>query len=249
MTTPRNEIEKLEEGLRKFQVDKKLKSTKTIEFDLRGRLNPTRYIEDYHNKNGHLQDFSEFVEEYINKNFNEIKKIHLNESYNLPNVKTLNDEEIKLGIRARLYRTAMGIDTEHHCFLLLKEILGVKNVVRNSDLDRSGVDFIIKFDNRSYNIHVIIDNERAGKKLIGKAENKNGFGYAGQHIVLPYSLYNHTTRDLGTGFFVFTDEYLRSFLNSLRSLEDREKPYVADFNKPDNSVDLKPYSEWAKQFK
>lgn len=174
---------------------------KTIEVDLKGDLNPTEYLSDLFFRQRKWLNFHEFYEYYLEKNLSQLKQLFTD----------VKEEELKKGIRARLYRTQFGILTEYHAYFASRCVFGAAQVFRNTSYDKIGVDYSISSGEKVYHMHVFVDTVRAWKFRKFKSKCKNVDSLSGIHVNLPYSLQTgrfNSVRYLSNGFGVFTACYL-----------------------------------------
>jgi hypothetical protein len=119
-----------------------------------------------------------FYEYYLSKNLFQLKLLFSD----------LEEEELKTGIRARLYRTQFGILTEYHAYYASRCVFGTENVFRNKSQDKIGVDYSIFLNGEIYHIHIFIDTERSWKFRKIKSVSKNVDSLTGIHVnLLPKS--------------------------------------------------------------
>ncbi|WP_420595562.1 hypothetical protein [Deinococcus sp.] len=240
MPSSQDALTMLERSLAAFELDSTWRDLHLIEFDLNGVLNPSLMLDKLFFETGVLPGFSAFSDRYIDLHFLEVKRryvrlIELEESGKEDELRRLmsdyayqhfraalnngaSDEELKLSLQARLYRTLAGIYTEYHAYHLCAKLLGRENVKRSAALDARGVDFVLTTDQGAANIHVIRHSAPALVALSGKITSKKATAAAGIHIVLPYGIHGklpESTRRIGQGFHVFRESYLSGLLTAM----------------------------------
>lgn len=203
-----NNLEDFERFLESLQLNSEFSKVKTIEMDLRGDLNPMRDLSNLlfiHNK---LFNFKEFFDFYLKKHETQLRMLSRGYDFEL----------FKIGLRARLYRTQIGLLTEYHAYLLAIKIFGEPNVKRNAYLDNLGVDFQIILNKIVYNIHIFVDTPRAWKFRNYKAKYKQVDSLKGTHVDFPYSLEQNkinSLRFLRNHFGVYTESYFMHLKHNL----------------------------------
>jgi len=195
--------------LSSLKLNPSLTKIKTVEVDLKDTLNPTIWLNQTFFEQNNWLNFREFYEYYLQSNEKELRIEFSNVDW----------EDLKKGLEARLYRTQFGMLTEYHAYFLCKEFFGEKNVTRDAQLDRIGVDFQIKFDHQLYNIHIFVDTDRAWAYRRYKVQNKQSNKVDGLHVNLPYSLSrnNHfnSLNYLSNGFGIYSEKYLEYLKNEM----------------------------------
>ena len=88
-----------------------------------------------------------------------------------------------VGVVARLKRAYLSYIREYHLGYLLKEIFS--NVYYDEQLDISGIDFVINYNNKKYYLHAYVDT-KAGNYWREIKNNRHNF--FGEHIDLPLDL-------------------------------------------------------------
>ncbi len=172
--------------------------------DLKGELNPSKYLDDLYFKQMNWLSFNDFFDYYF-----KMHKESIMEKFNFP-----SSESFSEGLRARLYRTQIGFLTEYHAFFLSSILFGTSNVKRSPELDIAGVDFRIVLNHKLYNIHIFVDTKRAWSYRNFKSKFKNVDSSEGLHTNLPYSLKSdrfNSLRFLKNRFGVYTVSYLKFF--------------------------------------
>jgi len=193
-----------------LELNPSLAKIKTLELDLKGSLNPTLCLNNTFFEQNHWLSFKDFYEYYLAQNEGELRQ----------KFSTISWEDLKKGLEARLYRTQFGMLTEYHAYFLCKNFFGERNVLRNSDLDRIGVDFQVFFNNEWYNIHIFVDTDRAWEYRKFKVQYKQSNSVKGLHINLPYSLSRNrfnALEYLSNGFGVYRNDYLEYLKNEILS--------------------------------
>ena len=201
MDTAFTDVRSFQDFLSTLKKDPGLFNYKTVEIDLKNDLNPTGYLNDLFFRQNKWLGFDEFYEYYL--------------SENLPRLSLLfpdfEEEELKKGVKARLYRTQFGILTEYHAYFASRCIFGPENVSRNQAQDKIGVDYSIFLNGETYHVHIFVDTERSWKFRKIKSEFKNADSLSGIHVNLPYSLkagkFNSVSY-LPNGFGIYTSRYL-----------------------------------------
>ncbi len=202
MDTAIEDVRDFQDFLASLKTDSDLFKYKTIEIDLNNDLNPTNYLNDLFFEQNKWLNFNEFYEYYLSKNLSQIKLLFSD----------LEEEELKKGIRARLYRTQFGILTEYHAYYASRCIFGADNVFRDKSQDKIGVDYSITLNDKIYHIHIFVDTKRSWKFRKIKSEFKNADSLHGIHVNLPYSLKEgrfNSVRYLSNGFGIYTSRYLK----------------------------------------
>ena len=203
-------LEDFEKFLSSLVLNKSLFYVKTVEFDLRGDLNPTNDLNKLFFEEQKFLWFNEFYKYYINKH---------KEDLNLLIQKYWKDDFLKW-LEARLYRTQFWFLTEYHAYFKCLSIFPKNSVIRNPELDKKWIDFQIKWKWELYNIHVFVDTERARKFREYKKNFKHVDEFQWTHVNFPYSLWTkkiNTVKYLPNGFWIYTDlyvNYLRNCINS-----------------------------------
>jgi hypothetical protein len=202
------EIKSYQTFLATLRLSPTLAHTKTIEMDLKGRLNPTNLLHSLFFEQKEWLGFQDFYQRYIIENEHLLKA-------NFPEI---DWEILKKGLEARLYRTQFGLLTEYHAYFACKCIFGSSSVMRDKELDKVGVDFQLSYQGEVYNIHIFVDTQRAWAFRKFKTENKSVEKVKGIHVNLPYSLKNNrfnSLKFLPNGFGIYTSHYLYYFKNEL----------------------------------
>lgn len=202
-------LERFEQKLANLKLDKRFKAITTVERDLGGEINPGIILQDMIVKRRCFPSFRNFFEYYCSA-FKTQLDAYAKEYY--PN---LSEEEFKLGIEARLYRTQCSILTDLQAFLMCRKVFGSGIVTRDSELDRRGVDFTIFYNNRNNRIHIFIDSYVSWQYRRGKKDIKDSDGIEGVHINLPYTPWRqigkpdpiHLCKMLPNGFGVYDVKY------------------------------------------
>lgn len=203
-------LQAYEDFLQNLKLDPSLAKTKTVEFDLKGKLNPTILLNDLFIQQNNWKGFKEFYECYCNLYLPDIERLN----------PSIPRNDLLKGLEARLYRTQFGILTEYHAFYLCKEVFGSQNVKRDEALDKIGVDFQISFNKQLYNIHIFVDSYRAWSFRKFKKYHKFGNVVPGLHTNLPYSIQKgkfNSLKFLPNGFGVYTVGYLSYLKNEMLS--------------------------------
>ena len=251
MPTAAERLSRFENALKAVTLDRTWAENHHIEFDLRGELNPSVMVDDLWKASGEVTGFDEFSEQYVQRHFQRVKALYGElialkqrgeteqligrmsqfafEQYQHDLIPGLSDAQITQGLRARLYRTLAGIYTELHAYLMCAQALGEARVKRSLALDRSGVDFQITLNAKTANVHVIRDSAKARAALTHKLRRKGGSKLSGLHVILPYGIHGalpESTRNLGNGFYVFRDAYLKSFIVAVQCYEGQEQIVV-----------------------
>lgn len=196
--------------LASLKKDSDLFKYKTVEIDLKDDLNPTEYPNDLFFRQNKWLNFNEFYEYYLSKNLFQVKLLFSD----------TEEEELKKGIRARLYRTQFGILTEYHAYYASRCIFGAENVFRNKSHDKIGVDYSIILSSEVYHIHIFVDTERSWRFRKIKSEFKNVDSLSGIHVNLPYSLKTgrfNSVHYLPNGFGIYTSHYLKHLKEEILS--------------------------------
>lgn len=202
------EIKYYQSFLETLELNPQLAHNKTIEMDLKGRLNPTNLMQVLFFEQKRWLNFKEFYDYYLSTN----------ESLLRETFSHIGWEDFKKGLEARLYRTQFGLLTEYHAYFACRCIFGTGNLKRNKELDKAGVDFQLLYKNQIYNIHIFVDTPRAWAFRQFKTANKSVEKTAGLHVNLPYSLKSNrfnSLKFLSNGFGIYTSRYLRYFQNEL----------------------------------
>ena len=197
-------LKKYETFLESLQLFPELFRIKDVEMDLKGELNPSAILDALFFKQENRLSFNDFFEYYFDRHKEEIRK-----RFSFPDY-----DSFSKGLRARLYRTQFGFLTEYHAFFLSSILFGADNVVRSAELDLAGVDFQIKLNQQSYNIHIFVDTPRAWSYRTYKSKYKQVDKLPGIHVNLPYSLQSgrfNSLQFLKNKFGVYTESYLRYF--------------------------------------
>jgi hypothetical protein len=197
-------LNEYESFLGSLQLFPELFKNKTVEMDLKGKLNPSFMLDELFFQQKKWLSFTAFFDYYFNQHKDEIKN-----RFGFSNYESFAD-----GLRARLYRTQFGFLTEYHAFFLSAALFGEKNVTRNTELDLAGVDFQVHLHDKLYNIHIFIDSKRAWDYRNYKSAHKQVNILPGIHVNLPYSLQSgrfNSLRFLENRFGVYTEKYLRFF--------------------------------------
>jgi len=163
-----------------------------------------------------LFNFKEFFDFYLKKHETQLRMLSRGYDFEL----------FKIGLRARLYRTQIGLLTEYHAYLLAIKIFGEPNVKRNAYLDNLGVDFQIILNKIVYNIHIFVDTPRAWKFRNYKAKYKQVDSLKGTHVDFPYSLEQNkinSLRFLRNHFGVYTESYFMHLKHNLLNGVHRAK--------------------------
>ena len=197
-------LKKFESFLKTLKLDFRLYKHKSVELDLKGKLNPNNLLEHCFLETQGWLGFNEFYREYVS-----ILQNELNYYYKSKHTDIGSDEFLR-GLEARLYRTQFSILTEYQAYYLCSEIFGESNVIRSKELDNKGVDFRIIYNDEYFNIHSFVDTKRAWEKRNYKSRFKKANKVEGIHINLPYdkSCKNFTSKKLPNGFAVYTTEYI-----------------------------------------
>jgi hypothetical protein len=194
--------------LNTLELNPNLAKIKTVEVDLRGALNPTIWLHQTFFEQKNYLGFRAFYEYYLQKNEPLLRTIFADMDWGA----------VEKGLEARLYRTQFGMLTEYHAYFLCKTVFGAANVLRNTDLDRSGVDFQIQHHTQLYNIHIFVDTDRAWAYRNYKIQNKQSNKITGLHLNLPYSLRSGQFNSLvylSNGFGVYSEAYLAYLKNEM----------------------------------
>lgn len=202
MSAIANKINKLEKFLKTLKLNKKLQGVHTVEMDLNYELNPMNDFDDLFYKQGKYLTYDEFFEYYVRKHGDLIKKTF----------KNWETKEFSIGLEARLYRTLSGLLTEYHAFLVAQKVFGEKNVIRDPIADKMGVDFVIKYKKKVYNIHIFIDSEQSWKFRLFKSHNKRAEQLDGFHVNFPYTLTSgrfNSVKQFDNGFGAYTYKYVK----------------------------------------
>ncbi len=202
------EIKQYQSFLGTLQLNSQLAHTKTVEMDLKGKLNPTNLMQMLFFEQKRWLNFKEFYEFYLLENEHLLKETFTNVDW----------EEFKKGLEARLYRTQFGLLTEYHAYFACRCIFGKEHLKRNKELDTMGVDFQLIYKNQTYNIHIFVDTPRAWAFRRFKTENKSVEKTIGWHVNLPYSLRSNrfnSLKFLPNGFGIYTSRYLYYFREEL----------------------------------
>lgn len=195
------ELDVYEKFLESLELNPDFSMLKTVEMDLKGELNPTEELNRLFYDENKWLNLEDFFDHYLQINKDVLKK----------RICSLKWEEFEKGLKARIYRTQVGLLTEYHAFFMAKKVFGEEKVKRCVGLDRLGVDFQIFHNNDIYNIHIFVDTPRSWGYRDFKSTHKNVEGVGGFHINLPYSLSEgkiNSLRKLKNGFGVYTEEYI-----------------------------------------
>ncbi|MCX7850948.1 TaqI family restriction endonuclease, partial [Thermus sp.] len=131
-------------GLREYE--RKYRSIKTVEQDLPKALNPLPLLyQNYWKPNGADEEhpfasFEEFFNKWWEKHLKEVSEFIKKYFWGC------SLEFVKLGLEARLYRTAVSIWTQFHLAYLWKKASHLK-VEASWELDAKGVDALVHIDN------------------------------------------------------------------------------------------------------
>ncbi len=181
-----------------------------VEMNLYGALNPSGILNRLYFEEGRWLGFEDFFRHYLSLHGETIRRTFRYEK----------EEDFIPGLKARLYRTQFGFLTEYHAFLLSAVFFGSENVHRSVALDRAGVDFQVRLNGKTYNIHIFVDTERSWKYRRIKSEERGVDGMPGMHVNLPYSLQEgrfNSVRYLPNRFGVYREEYLRYFVEEMKA--------------------------------
>jgi len=110
-----------------------LREIKTVEQDLPKSINPMYMLYEYYWDEKRFVDFDQFFDEYWNRNIEEI--MEFKEKY----FWGCTDEFVRIGFRARIFRTWVSFLTQLH-FMYLWNNLFEEKVVANAELDMKGID-------------------------------------------------------------------------------------------------------------
>ena len=230
-------LSRFEASLRQVRLDGSWAANHRVEFDLTGPLNPSVMLDQQFRETGEVPSFEAFSDTYLLRHFQGVKAQYLQLAdlkrrgevkqlkrqmshfayahYRHDLTEGLSDDQLRAGVRARLYRTLCGMYTELHAYLLCAQALGEDKVIRSAALDRAGVDFQLSLAGKVANVHVFRKSARAEAALRAKLSDKGGARLEGLHVCLPYGIHGdlpESTRDLGNGFYIFRDAYLKSFI-------------------------------------
>jgi hypothetical protein len=203
-------ISRFQDFLASLVLQPKASGIKTVEMDLKGRLNPAPLLDELFFGQQQWLSFEQFYKYYLHRYSAELKAL-------------ANDmpwDDFCQGLKARLYRTQFGLLTEYHAFFACQCIFGMQAVSRDPELDRLGVDFSISFAQQPYHIHIFVDNQRAWSFRNYKSASKLVNTLPGVHVNLPYSLAQgrfNSLRYLPNGFGIYTSAYLRYFKAELEA--------------------------------
>jgi hypothetical protein len=197
------------EDIRRFQdflgglsLNAELRRTKTVEMDLKGRLNPATLLGQLFFGEQRWLGFEDFFDHYLAQNGPQLRQL-------LPQVA---EADLQLGLRARLYRTQFGLLTEYHAYYACRCIFGPGQVRRDPAHDQLGVDFQLVDAAQTYNLHIFIDNDRAWDYRRFKQAHKQVDRLPGWHVNFPYSLRSgrfNSLRLLPNGFGIYTSPYVK----------------------------------------
>lgn len=201
-------IDIFEKFLSNLIVDKSLFYVKTIEFDLKWDLNPTNDLNNLFFVENNFLWFHDFFIYYCNKHKDLL----------IPLIDKYWREDFLKWLKARLYRTQFGFLTEYHSYFKCLSIFPNWTVLRNSNLDKLWVDFIIKHKNHDYNIHIFVDTERAWYYRNFKSKNKFVDDLPWTHVNFPYFLWMwkiNAVKYLPNWFWIYTDKYVNYLKNCI----------------------------------
>ncbi len=205
-----DDVRNFQRFLSTLKKDSGLFRIKTIEDDLKEKLNPTDCLDDLFFQQNRWVNFEDFYEYYLSKYLPQLRILY----------PKMAESELKLGIKARLYRTQFGILTEYHAYYASRCIFGIGNVYRHKLNDKIGVDYSITLGSHIYHVHVFVETDRAWKYRSFKHNNKNGDHLPGIHVDLPYSLKKgrfNSVSYLPNGFGIYTSCYLKYFKQEIIS--------------------------------
>ncbi|MCU0449660.1 MAG: TaqI family restriction endonuclease [Bernardetiaceae bacterium] len=185
-----------------LEINPQLAKVKTLEMDLRGRLNPTLWLNELFFGQNRWLGFRDFYQYYLRHNQAELQRTFAHQPWSA----------VQQGLEARLYRTQFGMLTEYHAYYLCRDFFGPDHVRRPPGLDLIGVDFQLQWGGQWYNLHIFVDTPRAWEFRRYKAQHKAGNQLAGRHVNLPYSLARegrfNSLHFLPNGFGIYREAYL-----------------------------------------
>lgn len=144
--------------------------------------------------NGKIPSQDEFVEKYLKSNSNQLREI-------------ISDQRKKLALEARLRRTYPSLIRDIHLQALLQEKGFTSTYDRNMDV-QSGVDCILMYKGRQFNIHSFVATKRGS---LGRAIKNQRHNFSGIHLDLALNLDDPETKKVGD-FFLYLIKKLNFWL-------------------------------------
>jgi len=163
---------------------------------------PSPKVEDTENKSlpFMLTTFRELIKEDVPPTQEEFVK-HFKDKY--PNIKYK-------GITSRLKRSYLSYVREHHLGFLLKN--NFKKVIYDEKLDLLGIDYVVYYKKRKFNIHAFVNTE-SGRYWRGIKNGRHKF--YGYHIDMPMDL--ESGKRVGK-IILYTEHHIRELRQQMEKL-------------------------------
>lgn len=157
-----NYFSKYESFLKNIPLERysELRQIKTVEQDLPKEINPMPLIYEFYWEKKDFVDFDLFFREYWKRHYPHIEKFKQKYFWGC------TDEFVKIGFRARLYRTWISLLTQFH-FMYLWNSLFDEKVEASADLDMKGIDGRVCVRGNIFNLQVkkVSYRKEAGRRI------------------------------------------------------------------------------------
>ncbi|MEM3036410.1 MAG: TaqI family restriction endonuclease [Thermoplasmata archaeon] len=257
MVSKRDILKNFEDFLTSIPLDnyrEELLAVKTVEQDLPRDLNPIPYIyEIYWVENDSINAFPNYDEFFNNWWENHLRALDI---FIKQYFWGCSYDFVRLGFKARLYRTLISVLTQFHFCYLWKTVCNLP-LNASADLDMSGTDALISYGGKNVGIQIKKQTHRPEARSGGRFSQKKQ-----QHdliIEVPYTidrpeqwegrvkrarkkeniemmvlfsfLSSKLQKWLPNGFVVFTEEYLINIEKLIKDLVNRDKKEVIGWDK------------------